>query len=318
MRVQNNSNTKCDSRCFHVDHKYHICHSCNPGECSYITGYPQDIIYCPIVSPSKVLHGNLAFTDLGVGLMAQPLYAVRSLSSDVFVKCVTGLLFDLLSGHLSITSFLSMMFISLDRFMALHLKLRYRKVVTLKRPLLVVVLVRLTALPWALSLVWNSKVYFLLILSIMPVCLVISSLSFTKIYLVLRRQKRNLQNPMQQESVRRANALKLSRYRQSVNSMLLVFCALLAAYIPEWMVVLVRSIHGRTELLNKATKLTLTIILVNSTVNPILYLWRMKELRASALEVLADVFPRSVARRNASNNAIESVEMRTVWQKTAQ
>lgn len=79
-----------------------------------------------IAPPSKVLLGSLAFTDLGVGLFAQPLYAVKTLSSDIFTKCVTGMLFDLLSGHLSITSFFSMMFISLDRFMALHLKLRYR------------------------------------------------------------------------------------------------------------------------------------------------------------------------------------------------
>lgn len=193
-----------------------------------------------IAPPSKVLLGSLAFTDLGVGLFAQPLYAVKTLSSDIFTKCVTGMLFDLLSGHLSITSFFSMMFISLDRFMGLHLKLRYRTVVTLKRSLFVVVLVRLVALPWSLSFIRSAKVYFLLILSTMPICIVISSLAFIKIYLALRRQQRNFQSPTQLESVRRANALKVSRYRQTVNSMLLVFCALLLAYIPAWLVILVR------------------------------------------------------------------------------
>ena len=81
-----------------------------------------------IAMPTKVLLGSLAFTDLGVGLLAQPLYAVKTLSSDVLTRCVSGVLFDILSGHLSITSFFSVMFISLDRFMALHLKLRYRTV----------------------------------------------------------------------------------------------------------------------------------------------------------------------------------------------
>ena len=262
-----------------------------------------------IAPPSKVLLGSLAFTDLGVGLFAQPLYAVKTLSSDIFTKCVTGMLFDLLSGHLSITSFFSMMFISLDRFMALHLKLRYRTVVTLKRSLFVVVLVRLVALPWSLSFIRSPKVYFLLILSTMPICIVISSLAFIKIYLALRRQQRNFQSPTQLESVRRANALKLSRYRQSVNSMLLVFCALLLAYIPAWLVILVRQIYGRTEMLAKLTKLSMTIVLLNSTVNPMLYLWRMPELRVSALQVLADMLPSSVTRRNASGNAIESVEL---------
>ena len=261
-----------------------------------------------IAPPSKVLLGSLAFTDLGVGLLAQPLYAVKSLSSYIHTKCITGLLFDLLSGHLSITSFFSMMLISLDRFLALHLKMRYRNTVTLKRALFVAVLVRLMALPWGLSFMWNSSVYFMLILSIMPVCLIVSSLAFIKIYLVLRRQQRNFKNPTQLESVRKAHALRVSRYRQSVNSMLLVFCVLLIAYIPAWLVVVVRVTYGRTEMLDKATKLSMTIVLMNSTVNPMLYMWRMKELRLSALDVLADMFPKSVTRRNASGNAIESVE----------
>lgn len=178
-----------------------------------------------IAPPSKVLLGSLALTDLGVGLLAQPLYIVKSLSSDKDTKCFLGLLFDLLSGHLSITSFFTMMFISVDKFLALHLKLRYRIVVTLKRSILVVVLVRLVALPWSLSYIWFSEVYFMLILSIMPWCLLISSLAFIKIHRILRRQKRTYQNETQLESVRRANILKISRYKKSVNSMLRFLCA---------------------------------------------------------------------------------------------
>lgn len=267
-----------------------------------------------IAMPTKVLLGSLAFTDLGVGLLAQPLYAVKTLSSDVLTRCVSGVLFDILSGHLSITSFFSVMFISLDRFMALHLKLRYRTVVTLKRCLFIAVLVRLVALPWGLTFIWMHKVYFLLILTILPICLVISSLSFIKIYLILRRKQKFFKTPAQHKSLRQVDALTVSRYRESVNSMFIIFCALLVAYIPAWIVVLVRIIYGRTEYLDKATTATLTIVLLNSTVNPILYLWRMKDLRQSALEVIAHIIPISVTRRSISKNAVENVELRTVWQ----
>ena len=267
-----------------------------------------------IAIPTKVLLGSLAFTDLGVGLLAQPLYAVKTLSSDVLTRCVSGVLFDILSGHLSITSFFSVMFISLDRFMALHFKLRYRTVVTLKRCLFIAILVRLVALPWGLTFIWMHKVYFLLILTILPICLVISSLSFIKIYFILRRKQKCFKNPAQHKSLRRVDALTVSRYRESVNSMFIIFCALLVAYIPAWIVVLVRIIYGRTQYLDKATTATLTIVLLNSTVNPILYLWRMKELRQSALEVIAHIIPISVTRRSISKNAVENVELRAVWQ----
>lgn len=261
-----------------------------------------------IAPPSKVLLGSLALTDLGVGLLAQPLYIVKSLSSDKDTKCFLGLLFDLSSGHLSITSFFTMMFISVDKFLALHLKLRYRIVVTLKRSILVVVLVRLVALPWSLSYIWFSEVYFMLILSIMPWCLLISSLAFIKIHRILRRQKRTYQNETQLESVRRANILKISRYKKSVNSMLFVFCALLIAYVPAWMVILLRTIYGNTEILKMATKLTMTLILMNSACNPILYLWRMEDLRVAALEALEGLIPKSHF-RSTSTNAIESFEL---------
>lgn len=95
-----------------------------------------------------------------------------------------------------------MMFISVDKFLALHLKLRYRIVVTLKRSIVVVLLVRGIALPWALSYNWYTKVYFRLILSIMPWCLVISSLALIKIHLVLRQPRENFQNQTQIESLR--------------------------------------------------------------------------------------------------------------------
>lgn len=90
--------------------------------------------------------------------------------------------------------------------------------------------------------------------------------------------------------------------------MFFVFCALLIAYAPSWVIVLVRTVHGTTEMLENATKITMTFVLVNSTVNPMLYLRRMDELRASAKEVLAGVIPKPL-RQKASGNAIEHFEL---------
>ena len=41
------------------------------------------LILLAIRKTSSILLGSLAFTDLGVGLLAQPLYAVKTLSSAV-------------------------------------------------------------------------------------------------------------------------------------------------------------------------------------------------------------------------------------------
>ena len=80
--------------------------------------------------PTKILLSSLAFADLGVGLLAEPLFAMKILLEGRLVRCVVGVLFDVVSGHLSIASFLTMMAISIDKCMAAQLKLRYRIVVT--------------------------------------------------------------------------------------------------------------------------------------------------------------------------------------------
>ena len=51
--------------------------------------------------------------------------------------------------------------------------------------------------------------------------------------------------------------------------MLYVYCALLAAYLPTWIVLLIRIIDGKTtKMLQHASELALVIVLINSTVNP--------------------------------------------------
>lgn len=85
--------------------------------------------------------------------------------------------------------------------------------------------------------------------------------------------------------------------------MLYIYCALLAAYFPVWMVLLIRLIYGQTtKKLKNATELALLVVLINSTVNPGLYLWRIREIRLPAKELLRTVF----LRRGTTENRIGS------------
>lgn len=139
--------------------------------------------------PSKVLLCSLAFSDLSVGLIVQPSFALHKLVEHKLVKCITGLVYDLSSGHLSVASLLTMVLISLDKFMALHLKLRYRTVVTYKRSFVVVAVVWVISIPWSASYLIRPRLYFFLVLTIIPLSFLVTSFVFIKIYTVLRRQQ---------------------------------------------------------------------------------------------------------------------------------
>ena len=86
--------------------------------------------------PSKLLYRNLAITDLCVGIVAEPLYAAYLISvvNERWTICYhTDLLRVFSAFILCSVSLFTLTAISVDRLLALLLRLRYRQVVTLKR-----------------------------------------------------------------------------------------------------------------------------------------------------------------------------------------
>lgn len=240
--------------------------------------------------PSKVLLGSLAFSDFCVGLIVHPSFALYKVLTHNLARCIIGLVYDFTSGQLSLASLLTMVFISLDKFMALHLKMRYRTVVTSKRSIALVAITWTLSLPWSASYLFTPRLYFVLVLIIIPFSFLVTSIVFAKIYSTLRRQQDRL-SVQSRETRSPASLLAVSRYKKSVTNMLYVYCALLAAYLPTWIVLLIRIIDGKTtKMLQHASELALVIVLINSTVNPGLYLWRIKELRQASSDLLRRIF----------------------------
>ena len=82
---------------------------------------------------SKLLLRSLAITDLGVGVLGQPL-TVAVIFSALFERLQLSRVIQIWShGILCVVSILTLTTISVDRLLALLLRLRYKQVVTLKR-----------------------------------------------------------------------------------------------------------------------------------------------------------------------------------------
>ena len=90
-------------------------------------------------SPTKLLFQCLAITDLAVGLISQPLYVIDLINFSLWN--IFSILYDITwasSICLCSVSLDTTTALSVDRLLALLLKLRYRHVVTLKRVRVVV------------------------------------------------------------------------------------------------------------------------------------------------------------------------------------
>ena len=239
--------------------------------------------------PSKLLYRCLATTDLLVGLFSQPLAATywMSVVHKHWSLCRHAVDAIYISSYaLCGVSLFTLTAISVDRLLALLLGIRYRQVVTLKRTCII------TATFWIVCAACGS--FFVLRPQItlwcgiidIPLCSVISIGSYTKIFRTLRHNQARVQDHDQQQPSQ-TNALNMVRYRKAVNSALWVQLALAVCYVPKF-TMLVVSTYRKTYPLHVIVIDAMTTILMcfNSTLNPFLYCWKVKEVRQAVKQTI--------------------------------
>ena len=235
--------------------------------------------------PTKLLFQCLAITDLGVGLISQPLMATLMLLVDNIDIKIWKVLFFYLSWSLSIAfcgvSVFTSTALSVDRLLALLLGLGYRHVVTLKRIRAVLACGCLASL--LIVLVWNQfggKTARIIIIIYLTLCLIISLFSYTKIVLRLRQHQSSVRDNAQQGQANTGGSpLNLERYKRTVVSVALVHLALVICYLPFNIfntLIHLKGIHPNIYFLYHFTT---TLLFLNSSLNPFLYCWRIKEIR---------------------------------------
>lgn len=105
--------------------------------------------------PSNMILFCLALSDLGVGLLSQPLAVINTVAKiqgSIGMACVTGAAVAALSTYLCGVSLICVTAVSVDRYLALYLHLRYKQLVTNIRVIVLLVLtwllVALVLLTW--------------------------------------------------------------------------------------------------------------------------------------------------------------------------
>ena len=235
--------------------------------------------------PTKLLFQCLAITDLGVGLISQPLMAAMSLivynkNLEFKVRNIFFYLFMSSSIIFSGVSVFASTALSVDRLLALFLGLRYRHVVTLKRVRAVLACGCLVPLLIMLVRNFRAKTSRIIMIIFLVLCLIIWLFSYTKIVLRLRQHQSSVQDNVQQGQANTGEMpLNLERYKKTVVSIALVQLALVICYFPPiifFIFIHLKGIHPRLYFLYY---LTTTLLFLNSSLNPFLYCWRIKEIR---------------------------------------
>ena len=241
--------------------------------------------------PSKLLLTNLATTDLCVGLISHPLLIIFLLAAmneswDICrYSSFTGFIADPIFCGVSLSTLTG---ISVDRLLALSLRLRYRQVVTLKRTYVIIITIWVVQTVISMMSFINVLVAVSCSILVASLCLATSIFSYTKIFFSLRRHQNQIQDHVQQPS--QTNQVNVAQYRKVVSTALWLQFPLLVCYLPDSIVVALSSIAGLSTSLFLAREYTITLVYLNSSLNPILYCWKIKEVKQAVKDTITQVF----------------------------
>ena len=241
--------------------------------------------------PSKLLLQSLAATDLCVGLLAQPLLAMFELClvSERWNACVFAAFASSIAGFtFSGVTLLTMTAISVDRLLALLLGLRYRHVVTLKPMYVVVIAFWLGSSAVAAVQLWNFAALRWYSYLVIPLCQAISAFCYIKIFRTLSRLR-------QQTHTGTENRLDMARYKRAVSSALWLQFTLVICYLPFALVNIVLAVtttspqSAMPSSLFLARSFAIILTFLNSSLNPILYCWKIRPVRQAVKATMRKV-----------------------------
>ena len=248
--------------------------------------------------PLKTLLLSLAVSDLGVGLLVHPLYIVllvmnieQNTNNRIFIMVYKAYL---ISSHLLCTaSFLSIIALTVDRFLAIHLHLRYQELVTHRRVVTVVISVWVWSSCFSLFVLNRvlENVLAIINATIGAVCLTTTGFIYCKIYSIVRHHTNQihalqLQPVGQNQNGELANAVRL----KTALATFYVYVVFVVCFLPFMCVNAAYQIYGESELALHLLYYSRTLMYLNSSLNPLVYCWKMRNIRQAVISVLRNIF----------------------------
>ena len=232
---------------------------------------------------------SLAVSDIGVGFIVQPFYTsflVKWLQLND-PKCSTYKALVVIGLTFSQASFLSVVAVSVDRFLAVHLHLRYQELVTHKRVVVVVIATWMLSASNSLLTFLNLQDVCLLTFLIMGcVGVILTTIVYTRIYLIVKRHRYQIQSLQINQVEQTSEMARFTKLVHSAVSFFYVYILLLACYLP---LLICMRIKTPSVARKRFLVVSVTFLFLNSSLNPIIYCWRMRNMRHSIINLLRNM-----------------------------
>ena len=253
----------------------------------------ENVLVIHALRSSSTLPGNLkkmflslAFSDFAVGFLGQSMlgiitaimlkmtangnYDLDFLCPTLITVCYSVIYF------FTCVSFFTIIAIAVDRLLVIFLHLRYHELVTSKRVIFTfaslwmacgVATFIFTQLP-------NHQIIFVAVIEICG--LLVATTAYIYIYRVIRSlttvhpQRDHQPHDHEQNS---------NRERKSASSAFLVYIVFLACFLPNFCCIMLLTSNRSKVSFILANHISGFLVLLNSSLNPVIYCWRYQEIR---------------------------------------
>ena len=242
-----------------------------------------------IAKPLKTLLLHLAFSDVSVGFLCHPVYIsllIKWLRMEN-PSCNAYRILSISSALFSLASSLGVVVVSMERFLAVHLHLRYQELVTHKRVVYMVISIWVYSTFVSSTTLWGLRSTRDAIgLASAAIGFILTFMFYIKIYLTVRRHKNQIQSMQIQGEAQSDEIKKFAALIKSTISIFYVTIVLAICYLPFQICSAGFRIYGSGIALKKFYLLSVTLIFLNSSLNPVIYCWKMRHVRHAIIDIL--------------------------------
>ena len=240
---------------------------------------------------------SLAVSDLGVGLLVYPLAIVittlemtsNAQNNPAYMVILT--LFQVPLNLFYYATFFGVTALSVERFLAIFFHLRYQELVTYKRVVAAVISIWISCAFLSCIQFWTTPlIRNVVYVTIELACLLTTALLHYKIYQAVRRHTREIES-LQVDTLGGDITRTTRRFKSAIGTFYL-YLAFLACYLPHNCTYLARLILGSSinlDLVLHLMQYTLTLTWLNSSLNPLIYTWKMKPVRLAIRNTLQNI-----------------------------
>ena len=247
----------------------------------------------------KTLLLSLAVSDLGVGLLSQPMYVVHLVSTDWNENTetsksynVTYIAFLVPTNLFTYATQFFVIIVCADRFMAIHYYLTYQELMTHKRVVTAVVSTWVLSGLYSLTRLWIPKSIMYVVFGITDVACVIAATFFSiRIYSSVRLHVNQIQVLQLQHAPQNAQMVNVRRMRKFAMMSVYVCLVLTVCYLPNICTLFAVAFTSTPSAGIKHLKFyTVTLLFLNSSLNPVIYCWKMKHIRHTIIGFIRNAF----------------------------